>query len=225
MKKSRLAAIMLFLLAAVSLIALQERFWPDPPEKLLVDAFQSSGADIVSSEIYFKGKAAPSKKLEEIEKIAIELATALDCTKNGLSEKNIDNDDLEGVEVNGTSGENRSVSISAVRSKGKTDGNCYITASIVDNAGAGDLSALRSKVANVFGKYGVNEPSVNSCMTGSYGGKLDNNLISVSAYTPSIVQAVEVNGQKVNLNLAVRFNSYEDKTYIWLATPVITTEY
>jgi len=34
-----------------------------------------------------------------------------------------------------------------------------------------------------------------------------------------------VNGKKVNMNLAIRYNSYEDRTYIWLATPVITVEY
>lgn len=253
MKKIRSTAIILFLLAAVSLIALQERFWTDSPEKLLVNAFQSSGAKIVSSEIYFRGKIdrAGSSNLQGLGEIASKLAKVLDCTENGLAKKTINNEDLEGVEINGTSGKNLSIAISAVMSKSELQPkNCYITASVVDKAGAQDMVELRSRVVSMLGRYGIFNPSVNSCMTGSYEGKLDNNnlndicvkifksadarkvegisennLISVSAYTPSIGQAVEVNGRRVNLNLAVRFNSYEKKTYIWLATPVITTEY
>ena len=56
-------------------------------------------------------------------------------------------------------------------------------------------------------------------------GIKDRNYISVSAYSPYIQEFIQVRGKRVNLNLAARYNSYEDKTYIWLATPVITTEY
>lgn len=56
-------------------------------------------------------------------------------------------------------------------------------------------------------------------------GMRDGGLVSVSAFSPVIDEAVRVNGKRINLNVAVRYNSYEGKTYIWLATPVITTEY
>lgn len=48
---------------------------------------------------------------------------------------------------------------------------------------------------------------------------------SVSAYTPRISHHVEIRGQKVNLNIAMRYNSFEGRTYIWLGSPVISLEY
>jgi len=50
-------------------------------------------------------------------------------------------------------------------------------------------------------------------------------LISISAYTPRIEQYVEMGDSRVNLNIAMRYNSFEDKTYIWLGSPVISLEY
>lgn len=56
-------------------------------------------------------------------------------------------------------------------------------------------------------------------------GMSEKNLISVSAYSPLIDNNIEIEGRKINMNLALRYNAFEDKTYIWLATPVITIEY
>lgn len=50
-------------------------------------------------------------------------------------------------------------------------------------------------------------------------------LISMTAYSPLLEGGIEFGRARVNLNLGIRYNSYEDRTYLWLATPVITTEY
>ncbi len=50
-------------------------------------------------------------------------------------------------------------------------------------------------------------------------------LISISAYTPRIEKYVQVADEIVNLNVAMRYNSFENKTYIWLGSPVISVEY
>lgn len=50
-------------------------------------------------------------------------------------------------------------------------------------------------------------------------------LISISAYTPRIKEFVQVGDNRINLNVAMRYNSYENKTYIWLGSPVISVEY
>lgn len=252
MKKRYFTIIIAVLLVLVSLITINALFWTGSPEKMLINAFKTSGANIVSSEIYFKGRINSIKKgsSEKLGVIATELAYGLGCAKEEITLKTINNDELEGVEINGASGKDLSVAISAVVSKNDTrDDKSYITASIVDKAGIQDIDILKGKVNSILGKYGISA-SANSCLTGNYPGRLDNdrlndicvdifkaadarkvegikesNLISVSAYTPSIGQSVEVNGRKINLNIAIRYNSYENKTYIWLATPVIITEY
>lgn len=53
----------------------------------------------------------------------------------------------------------------------------------------------------------------------------DINLLSYTAYTPYIVRNIEIDKKKINLNLAIRYNDYEDKTLIWIGTPIITSGY
>lgn len=48
---------------------------------------------------------------------------------------------------------------------------------------------------------------------------------AVTAYTPYIEQSVHFFNKTVNLNIAIRYNAYEDLTYIIIATPLITTTY
>ena len=53
----------------------------------------------------------------------------------------------------------------------------------------------------------------------------DKGLVSVTAYSPDIENYIRIGNKKVNLNFAARYNSYEKRTYIWIANPVILTEY
>lgn len=53
----------------------------------------------------------------------------------------------------------------------------------------------------------------------------ESNYVSITGYTPMIGRYIEINGKKTNVNIALRYNSYEQKTYIWLSSPVINKEY
>ncbi len=53
----------------------------------------------------------------------------------------------------------------------------------------------------------------------------DDHYHSVTLYTPAIDWALAYNGKRVNLQLATRYNDYEKKTYLWIATPLITNTY
>lgn len=50
-------------------------------------------------------------------------------------------------------------------------------------------------------------------------------MVSVSAHTPGVQEYIELGQKKINFNIAMRYNSYEGKTYIWLGSPVISVEY
>lgn len=52
-----------------------------------------------------------------------------------------------------------------------------------------------------------------------------NDMISVSAYSTEIEEYITSNGRKVNVQLALRYSNYNDRTYIWLGTPIIPFEY
>lgn len=63
-----------------------------------------------------------------------------------------------------------------------------------------------------------------------YRGKIveeysDENLLSYTIYTPFINKEIFSGKKRINLNLAIRYNEFEDKTYFWIGTPIITTGY
>ncbi|AIS51364.1 hypothetical protein TKV_c01590 [Thermoanaerobacter kivui] len=56
-------------------------------------------------------------------------------------------------------------------------------------------------------------------------GMEDENVTSVSAYSDKIKEYIKLGSEKINLNVAIRYSSFDDKTYIWVATPIIAIEY
>jgi len=53
----------------------------------------------------------------------------------------------------------------------------------------------------------------------------DERLVSVSAYTPDVRQQLTSGGKSVNINMALRYNSLENKTHVYVGSPLITSEY
>ncbi len=222
------------------------------PEATLQKSFNVSGAKIISSEIYFWSKLDNTKKgFENLKPLAYDFTKSLGITSNNFLSDSFDNNDLiQNIEMRGItkSGKIADIKIQLSKNNANSDEN-FISVSVSEDLSNSGLEEIRRSVMAVFKKNNIS-PRVNSCMTGSFDGKLDQtrlndiskrilkevnakkiegirdgNLISVSAYSPSIRESVEANGNKINLNLAIRYNSIENKTYIWLATPIITTEY
>lgn len=53
----------------------------------------------------------------------------------------------------------------------------------------------------------------------------DISLLSITAYTPFIEDYFKIDENRINLNLAIRYNEYDDKMYILVGTPIITNGY
>ena len=111
------------------------------------------------------------------------------------------------------------------------------------------INGIIEKVTSIFKSYG--KPlETTTCIIGTLEGKvsgkelkkdaaksvmkykgkiveeyIDESIVSYTAYTPLIESSIFSGDKKVNLNLAVRYNEYEDKTYIWIGTPIITIGY
>lgn len=51
------------------------------------------------------------------------------------------------------------------------------------------------------------------------------NLVSLTGHSPSLPGGLDYNGNEINLNVAFRSNSQEQATYVYVASPVIYTEY
>lgn len=112
-----------------------------------------------------------------------------------------------------------------------------------------NLILIKEQIDNIFKKLSL-DTNVSITMAGSYDGNLDyskkkhitseimnlldakvyedyntDRVYSVVGYTKKIKEYIYSQRQKININLALRYNEYENKTYLYLATPLITTEY
>lgn len=221
-------------------------------ETTLSKSFEATGAKVVSSEVYCWGRLdtqyGTKENAEPIVKDILKSLGVLD--DNALKRKVYENDIISKTEIKGTVNDNEIVEITAQFGKSAgAIGEKHISVKVTEDLSSTGLEDVKKSLVKVFEKYKIN-PKVNACITGSFDGKLnneqlnnisvrafketeamkvegvrDNNYISVSAYSPKIEDSLSVNGKKVNLNLAIRYSSYENKTYIWLATPIIATEY
>lgn len=75
-----------------------------------------------------------------------------------------------------------------------------------------ELEAIKNKVINSIHGSVINE--------GYY-----DNFISTTAYSPEIKEYIAIGGEKININVALRYSSYDDKTHIYIGSPIITSEY
>lgn len=111
------------------------------------------------------------------------------------------------------------------------------------------INDIIEDISNVYKKYGKNVENT-VCVMGTasgelkgnklkkkvngvlkkYNGKIveeytDKTISSYTIYTPLIKREIFSGKRKVNLNLAIRYNEYEGRTYFWIGTPIITTGY
>ncbi len=226
---------------------------PHSPEKELMRFFECSGAKVVNAEIYFHSRLDSNKydSMEILKALVVSFSRELGMSEEKeISREVIVNDLIQQIDLNGNLPGNKFVNISAQLAKTLDNkAESYICVTLTENIEKVSLDETREMVLSVFKKFMI-KAQLSSCITGYYEGKLeksrlvsitekvfelaaarkieginDNNLISVSAYSPSINNYITVNKKKINLNLAIRYNSYEGKTYIWMATPLIRTEY
>lgn len=111
------------------------------------------------------------------------------------------------------------------------------------------LEELQSKVKNAVISSG-GQSRITTCITGTFDGKLneaeqdrilekfardlkienlekmrDDYAVSVLGYSPELSDSITILDKSYNVNIAMRYNSEDDRTYIWIGTPVISVEY
>lgn len=212
------------------------------------DAFKSSGAKMVINELYFFVRADNKvNKLDKLTAICEEVFKDLEVT--GYSRNSTSTDTLVKTDLSGTTKDGVKITAMASIVGNKSgDGDKYITIDATETVN-GSALLLRDRIEKVFDRYGL-KAVVNSCITGTYEGNLQDsqlenicrkilddsdakkvdsmrqeNIISVSAFSPMIDDKLSIDGKNINLSLAIRYNKIENKTYLWVATPVVNTEY
>ncbi|HHX22817.1 MAG TPA: hypothetical protein GX723_02155, partial [Thermoanaerobacterales bacterium] len=52
----------------------------------------------------------------------------------------------------------------------------------------------------------------------------DDYTFNIMAFSPLLSKGVQILDKNYNINIAIRYDSEEDKTYLWIGTPVISLE-
>lgn len=254
MKKFTFAILIFILVISIFFISIQKVQQEYSAAAVMNTAFKVTGASAVSCEVFIRCdlSSADFEKEDIRRQLLCDLISGAGGNPAGKEPffSNIDNDMSFGTQTDYIISEYDSIHTSILKDRqAKTPDLFRLTAIYDDTSGSFDTAKVVKGLDDVFAKY-VDDPAVNISITGSLDGRLDEEdldrlydkvfetigayevegideagLVSVSAFSPSIRDAVRVNGRRININMAARYNSYEGKTYIWLATPVITTEY
>ncbi|WP_202707355.1 YwmB family TATA-box binding protein [Sporosalibacterium faouarense] len=159
--------------------------------------------------------------------------------------------DMNQISIWGKDEEGRMITIILASEKDSTDDFQQTTLfiDVTQNNKVDNIKYIRNKVDNILSKFN-SETEISTCIIGTFKGQLkseeeiakisqamgkiqgnkveglfDSSTTSVSIYTPNIDRYIFTGNNKMNLNVSMRYNEYEDKTYIWMGTPIITTGY
>ena len=148
------------------------------------------------------------------------------------------NTDIEAISI--TSGEKEEIK--------QTTQYMYVTIDIFDNMSS--VIGYKDIIEDTLADVGLESVDSSILLTGFYQGKLslfDKNTITdqildelqaevtaenrsesiytVYAYTQNLTNSIEVQGEKVNLNIGFSYNEDKDETTLYLASPIINEDY
>lgn len=218
-------------------------------EEALILSFESTGADVLESTIscWMKLNDRFLEK-EQLESIMAGLPDMLKLDETTVVKRAESSDRLNKLVLHGSKG-NKFYNISIESADLESAEETYIVFDVSIDRGYKELKTERQVIANVLQ---VEESALNfsSCIIGTYKGKLssleadkkarlalqtinakkvegveDDELKSISAFSSSVGGYIMSGQARVNVQLAVRYSSYDDKTYIWIGTPLIPVEY
>ncbi|HEY9060898.1 MAG TPA: YwmB family TATA-box binding protein [Pseudobacteroides sp.] len=249
------AAYVLISIAILIIIILTIRYFENSQENkevgdVLVESFKVSGARFLKSELYLWGRVK-NNNMDSLWSIGKSVLENIGVSERNIHiNKEQSCEEQQKIQVFDNKGQNKNPIISLQLDKnGNKPDESFISANLINEASNESIEGVKQKVLPVFEELKTT-PQVTACIMGIFDGKKepkllddifskvlkevkalrveginDGNTLSVSAYSPLIEDSITVDGKKININLATRYNANEDRTYLWLATPIITTEY
>jgi len=218
-------------------------------EEALITSFESIGADVLESTISCWTKF--NDRFLTIEQLEAEMTGIVNRMNpdNTVVSKSVESDNqLSKIMLYGSK-DNKTYSIAMESVKHETAGETYVVIDVCMDKSYEDLISERQ---NIIKALEVDESSINfsSCIIGTYKGKLteaeadkksgialesinakkvegieNEELRSISAFSSNVESYVMSDQARVNVQLAIRYSSYDDKTYIWIGTPLIPMGY
>ena len=218
-------------------------------DEALVTSFESTGADVLESTISCWTKLnSRFLTMKQIEAEMNRIVSQINPDESTVVKNSESDGQLNKIVLCGLKGR-KTFSIAIESVKQEFQGETYIVFDVSMDKSYEDLITERRNIINALQ---VDEASINfsSCIIGTYKGKMsekdadkksrialesinakkvegieNEELKSISAFSSSVGGYVISDQSRVNVQLAIRYSSYDDKTYIWIGTPLIPMGY
>ncbi|SHH19553.1 YwmB family TATA-box binding protein [Tepidibacter thalassicus] len=240
------AIIIVLLLSVISSYAQQSQGGYDK----ILDAFKKTNSNFEGYNI--NGHVKLDNKFlsfEEIDKIVNEINKSLGVDLDNLEYTKTDDKNLRQVYTYFKNDEKQGISVKVDSEKCENMEETHITVDINNYQVYKDIVKNYLKLKNILKNYSRNV-DIFSCIIGSFKEKVDKkcynsiannifsnlnavkkeeiqdeNILSVTGYTSNLNDYISYGGNKINLNVSLRYSEYDDKTFIYIGTPLIVLEY
>ena len=210
-----------------------------------INTFEETNANFKFYNIKINCVASDITSKKQIENICLDMVESLNLDNNKIKwqEKN-NNEHKIYAEIQDGS---YSVSFTAIKKNKK---EYYIIIDILNNKVYKNIVDIYKNLNDIFNSYS-NEVDIYLCVVGEYTKNLqldksddilqnilynmnakeidrvrEENFISVTAYSKLLLENnLDYIGNKINLNIGIRYSENEDKTLIYMATPIIKLDY
>ena len=210
-----------------------------------IKTFEQTNANFKFYNIKINCVVSDITNKNQIENICTNIVNSLDLKTNKIKWKE-ENDN--GLKIYAQAQDDScSVSFTAIK---KSNKECYIIVDILNNKVYKNIVDIYQTLNDVINKYS-NDVDIYLCIAGEYTKNLqlyksndilenilynmnakeidkieDDNLISVTAYSNLLTENdLDYLDNKINLNIGIRYSENEDKTLIYMATPIIKLDY
>lgn len=218
-------------------------------EDSLIQSIESTKAQVMESTLSAWSQINNSFMTDA--EIAAEMKVVLGIVNPDKSTVNIvkeANDNMNKQTLNANSG-SKYYNIAVESIKTEKGGETYVIIDVSIDNNSTELVTERQKLEQYFAVKSI-KPKISSCVIGVYEGKLtesemrgkiadamnsvkakaveglkNEEVNSISAFSGNINNFVLSNNKKVNMQIAMRYSSYDNKTYIWIGSPLIHVEY
>ena len=211
----------------------------------LIDTFEMIDAKFEFYNIKISSKLKEGFKLDDLEKIGIEVISTLGVDKKNI---NIETkwDGTKKQTVISIKDIKDNIIVKVIR---KDNEQSYVIVDIIERDVYKNIVDKYTLATKVVEKYS-NEVDTNICLCGKYDKNIyfnkndeifqkvlynmnakeiskiqDKNFISMTAYSRNIEKSINVMKENINLNIAMRYSDKENTTYIYIATPIIKLDY
>ena len=210
-----------------------------------INTFEETNANFKFYNIKINCVVSDITNKKQIENICLDIVESLKLDSNKIKWKEENNKESEiYAEVKDGS---YSVSFTAIKKNKK---EYYIIIDILNNKVYKNIVDIYKNLNDILNSYS-NEVDIYLCVVGEYTKNLqldksddilqnilynmnakeidrvrEENFISVTAYSKLLLENnLDYIGNKINLNIGIRYSENEDKTLIYMATPIIKLDY